>query len=172
MKRGDYFLDKHTFIVCTSSGADGQLYKERKYCVDGRLLEYESNYEDSLPYRTIDGIISLDDWHYMIENISKGWLVRSESTDQYGIVTDIITNKYDIPVCLRVMCHPDEYYTKSVHGSIDNFLSGIEYDYISIDRVTEFEALEDGYYLDETTGVLCEDEEYWDNYFKDGDADD
>ena len=165
-------MDKHTFIVCTSSGADGQIYQERKYCVDNRLFEYESNYEDSLPYRNIDRFISLDNWHYMIDNITNGWIVRSESTDQYGIVVNIIKNKYGIPVCLQVICHPDEYYTKSVHGSIDNFLSGAVYDFISIDRVTEYEELGDGYYLDTDTGVLCEDEDYWDNFFREVGDDD
>lgn len=153
-------MSKKSFIVCINDGADGNIYKERRYFADGRLLEYDSNYEDTMEYRSIEGLIDLDKWHYLINHIDIGWTVESETTGQYGHVVEVIRNIWNIPVCLKVFRSPDGCYIESVHKSIREYIETTAIDYISIDRVSDYSPILSGYYVDPETKVLCEDETY------------
>lgn len=142
--------------VCINDGADGSPYLERVYMTDCRLLEFDDNYSDTFPYDSIEGLLNVKAWHYLIENISIGWFVGAETTDQEGFVHDIILNKYGIPVCVKViMPVSGTFYYEEGCGSIEEYLSSCETDYISIDRISFWEEIDEDCYLDEEHGVVC-----------------
>ena len=153
------FVRKPT-TVCINDGADGSPYLERVYMTDCRLLEFDDNYSDTFPYDSIEGLPDVKSWHYLIENISLGWYVGSETTDQEGFVYSIIYNKYGIPVCVKVIMPSSGYYfRKEDYDTVEDYLLDCETDFISIDRISYWDEIEEGYHLDIATGVVCPDEE-------------
>lgn len=108
---------------------------------------------------TIDEIMKLkgtemDTGHYryLLDNVEPSYEVVAYSTQQGGTVEKVIRNRYGVPVCLKVRA-----------GENDEIV-----DYISVDRVSHFEArscsVDHAFGYDPNLYLEKSDEEYDDMY--------
>lgn len=140
---------------------EGDTFYEETMRTNERLFErhdYETNNDTK-------GIVPVYDWYYLIENIDVGWRVESVTTQQSGNVIKVITNKWNTPVCVEVVENPKyECFNKEEFKDLQEYISGCYHDFISIDRISSFDDLPDGYYVE--NGMRCVDVDYLDDVFR------
>jgi len=149
------------FVLCFYDDCERGAYHEETMRTDERLLERYDRENNT----DTEGIVPVCDWHYLIENIDIGWRVESDTTQQSGNVIKVITNKWNIPVCVEVVENPKcECFNKEEFKDLQEYISGCYHDFISIDRISRFDDLPDGYYVE--NGMRCVDIDYLDDVFR------
>lgn len=100
--------------------------------------------------------LSAAGYRNLIDNVHEGCYVESESTNQFGNVTDVIRNRFGFPVCLEV-------YVEQLKTT----------DYIPVDRISKWVSADfifpDAMYARGDDEAYADDfDENFEEYFGDG----